>query len=65
MYEKTAQEEKAKVLVAMGTNQKAILSDGSYFLRKNVKRKKYTVKESDYMKFEFKSPKQTQEEALC
>ena len=56
-YERLAQEEKAKVIEAMGNNQKAILSDGSYFLRKMIKRKECVVKASEYIKFELKQPK--------
>ncbi len=57
MFDKVAQEEKSKIIEAMGNNQKAILSDGSYFLRKAVNRKAFTVKESEYIKFELKQPK--------
>lgn len=57
MFDKVAQEEKSKIIEAMGNNQKAILSDGSYFLRKTVNRKSFTVKESEYIKFELKQPK--------
>lgn len=57
MFDKIAQEEKSKIIEAMGNNQKAILIDGSYFLRKTVNRKAFTVKESEYIKFELKQPK--------
>lgn len=57
MFDKIAQEEKSKIIEAMGNNQKAILIDGSYFLRKIVNRKAFTVKESEYIKFELKQPK--------
>lgn len=57
MFDKVAQEEKSKIIEAMGNNQKALLSDGSYFLRKTVNRKAFTVKESEYIKFELKQPK--------
>lgn len=60
MYDKIAQEEKAKVIAAMQNNEKATLDDGSYFIKKSVKRKEYTVKESEYIKFEFKQPKEMQ-----
>ena len=58
MFDKIAQEEKSKILSAMENNEKAILSDGSYFSRKTVKRKGFIVKESEYIKFEFKQPKE-------
>jgi len=57
MFDKIAQEEKSKIIEAMGNNQKALLSDGSYFLRKTVNRKAFTVKESEYIKFELKRQK--------
>lgn len=57
-FEKLANEYKAKILEAMENNQKATLSDGSFFTRKTVKRKKFEVKESEYIKFEFKQPKE-------
>lgn len=62
MYDKIAQEEKAKILVAMQNHEKAMLNDGSFFLKKSVKRKEYTVKESEYIKFEFKQPREMQGE---
>jgi putative phage-type endonuclease len=62
IYDRIAQEEKSKILAAMSNNEKAILTDGSYFLRKTVKRKEYTVKESEYIKFEFKQPKESEME---
>lgn len=52
--DKLAQEEKAKILEAMGNNEKATLDDGSYFLRKTIKRKESIVKACEYTKFEFK-----------
>ncbi len=59
MFDKVAQEEKAKIVEAMGNNQKATLNDGSYFSRKLVKvnRKASEAKESEYVKFEFKDKK--------
>jgi len=57
-FERIAQEEKSKILVAMGNNEKALLSDGTYFLRKTIKRKESIVKACEYIKFEFKQPKE-------
>jgi putative phage-type endonuclease len=60
--DKLAQEEKSKIIVAMGNNQKATLDDGSFFSRKTVKRKGFTTKDTEYIKFEFKQPKETKGE---
>ncbi len=57
-FERIAQEEKSKIVVAMGNNEKALLSDGTYFLRKTIKRKESIVKACEYIKFEFKQPKE-------
>lgn len=57
-FDRIAQEEKAKILVGMGNNEKALLSDGTYFLRKTIKRKEAIVKACEYIKFEFKQPKE-------
>ncbi len=56
-YDKIAQEEKAKIVEAMGNNQKAFLNDGSYFSRKKIQRKGFIVKDCEYVKFEFKDKK--------
>jgi putative phage-type endonuclease len=60
--DKLAQEEKSKIIVAMGNNQKATLDDGSFFSRKTVKRKGFTTKDTEYIKFEFKQPKDSKEQ---
>ncbi len=57
-YDKIAQQEKARIVEAMGNNQKALLNDGSYFSRKTVKRKGFIVKDSEYIKFELKFTKE-------
>lgn len=62
MFDKMAQEEKSKIVEIMGNNQKALLSDGSYFSRKTIKRKEFTIKASEYIKFELKQPKEIQGE---
>lgn len=56
-YEKIAQEEKAKILNEMGNNEKAVLDDGTYFLKKTIKRNSYTTKDCEYVNFQFKNPK--------
>lgn len=54
LYDDIAKQEKAKIVAAMNNSEKAILEDGSFFLRKSVKRNEYIVKECEYVKFEFK-----------
>ena len=53
-FDKIAQEEKAKIIEAMGNNQKALLNDGTYFSRKMVFRKGFVAKDCEYIKFEMK-----------
>jgi len=53
-FDKIVQEEKAKIIEAMGNNQKALLNDGTYFSRKMVFRKGFVAKDCEYIKFEMK-----------
>lgn len=57
-FDKVAQEEKSRIVEAMGNNQKATLGDGSYFSRKTIKRKGTITKDCEYIKFEFKQDKE-------
>ena len=60
-FDKIVQEEKAKIIEAMGNNQKALLNDGTYFSRKMVFRKGFVAKDCEYIKFEMKNSRDSRD----
>lgn len=60
-FDKIVQEEKCKIIEAMGNNQKALLNDGTYFSRKMVFRKGFVAKDCEYIKFEMKQSRDSRD----